>query len=137
MASHAYTHKISGSRHDNLRACSMKGIQYWAHMSTLTTDGNYIKNFFQSFHKQRGEGEGAEEERQQQKWKLQGCLCYTETHKEGQLQSFCVTDKYNKHDHYRGKNCVKKFCKDLKEDTVKIINYEKKEIASLTSKEHE
>ena len=31
----------------------------------------------------------------------------------------------NKLDYYRGKNCMEKFCKDLKEHATKIINYEK------------
>ena len=34
----------------------------------------------------------------------------------------------NKLDYYRGKNCMKKFCLDLREHATKIINYEKKEI---------
>ena len=32
----------------------------------------------------------------------------------------------NKLDYYRGKNCMKIFCLDLKEHATKIINYEKK-----------
>ena len=32
----------------------------------------------------------------------------------------------NKLDYYRGKNCVKNVCLDLREHTKKIINYEKK-----------
>ena len=32
----------------------------------------------------------------------------------------------NKLNHYRGKDCMKKFCKDLREHATKIINYEKK-----------
>ena len=32
----------------------------------------------------------------------------------------------NKLDLYRGKNCMKNFCLDLKEHATKIINYEKK-----------
>ena len=32
----------------------------------------------------------------------------------------------NKLDSYRGKNCLKKFCLDLREDAAKIINYENK-----------
>ena len=31
----------------------------------------------------------------------------------------------NKLDCYRGKDCIKPFCKDLKEHATKIINYEK------------
>ena len=30
-------------------------------------------------------------------------------------------------DYYRGKDCVEKLCKELKERAMKIINYEKKE----------
>ena len=33
----------------------------------------------------------------------------------------------NKLDYYRGDYCMKKFCKDLREHTTKIINYEKKD----------
>ena len=32
----------------------------------------------------------------------------------------------NKHDVYRGKNCMKKFCEFLREHTVKIINFKMK-----------
>ena len=38
--------------------------------------------------------------------------------------SFDVTK--NKLDYYRGHDCIKMFCKDLKEHATKIINYEKK-----------
>ena len=31
-----------------------------------------------------------------------------------------------KHDYYRGEDCMKTFCKDLREHATKIINYEKK-----------
>ena len=41
----------------------------------------------------------------------------------------------NKLDHYRSKNCMKKFCSDLREHATKIINYEKKEMIPLTKKE--
>ena len=43
----------------------------------------------------------------------------------------------NKHSVYRGRVCTKKFCKDLKELTTKIINYEEKEIKPITDKEIE
>ena len=33
----------------------------------------------------------------------------------------------NKSDYYRGRNCMKKCCPDLREHATKIINYEKKE----------
>ena len=41
----------------------------------------------------------------------------------------------NKLDYYRGKNCMKNFCLDLREHPTKIINYEKKEMIPLTKKE--
>ena len=41
----------------------------------------------------------------------------------------------NKLDHYRGKDCMKKFSKDLREHTTKIINYEKKKMIPLTKEE--
>ena len=41
----------------------------------------------------------------------------------------------NKFDCYRGEDCMKKFCKNLKEHATKIINYEKKKIIPLTRKE--
>ena len=44
--------------------------------------------------------------------------------------------KRNKLDCYRGKDCIKRFCNDLKEHVTKIINYEiKKEIVPLTDEE--
>ena len=41
----------------------------------------------------------------------------------------------NKLDYYRGEDCMKKFCKDLREHATKIINYEKKKMIPLTIKE--
>ena len=41
----------------------------------------------------------------------------------------------NKLDYYRGKDCMKKFCLDLREHATKVINYEKKEMIPLTKKE--
>ena len=41
----------------------------------------------------------------------------------------------NKLDYYRGRNCMKNVCLDLKEHATKIINYEKKETIPLTEKE--
>ena len=46
--------------------------------------------------------------------------------------SFDVTK--NKLDCYRGKNCLKNFCLDLREHATKIINYEKKEMIPLIKK---
>ena len=41
----------------------------------------------------------------------------------------------NKLNYYKGKDCMKKFCKDLKEHATRIINCEKKKIISLTKEE--
>ena len=41
----------------------------------------------------------------------------------------------NKLNYYRGDDCMEKFCKDLREHSTKIINYEKKKIIPLTTKE--
>ena len=50
----------------------------------------------------------------------------------------CSFDKSkNKLNYYRGKYCMKKFCKDLREHATKIINYEKKDMIPLTKKEEE
>ena len=52
------------------------------------------------------------------------------------LFTHCSFDKTkNKLDCYRGKDCMKKFCKDLREHATKIINYEKKDMIPLTKKE--
>ena len=39
----------------------------------------------------------------------------------------------NKLDYYRGKNCMKNFCIDLKEHATKIIDYKKKQMIPLTN----
>ena len=52
------------------------------------------------------------------------------------LFTHCLFDKTkNKLDYYRGEDCMKKFCKDLREHATKIINYEKKDMIPLTKKE--
>ena len=33
--------------------------------------------------------------------------------------------KENKHDIYRGKDCMEKYCKSLRENTTEIINFKK------------
>ena len=39
----------------------------------------------------------------------------------------CSFDKIeNKLDYYRGKDCIEKLCKNLKESAMEIINHEKK-----------
>ena len=52
------------------------------------------------------------------------------------LFTHCSFDKTeNKLDYYRGKDCMKIFCKDLRTHATKIINYEKKKMIPLTIKE--
>ena len=41
----------------------------------------------------------------------------------------------NKLDCYRGEDCMEKFCKDLIDHAIKIINYEEKEMIQLPDKE--
>ena len=43
----------------------------------------------------------------------------------------------NERKYYRGEGCMKIFCKDLGEQAMKIINYEKKEIIRSTNEEKE
>ena len=43
--------------------------------------------------------------------------------------------KQDKNSFYRGKDCTKKFSKDLKKHAIKIINFEEKEMKSLTDSE--
>ena len=52
------------------------------------------------------------------------------------LFTHCSFDKTkNKLDYYRGVDCMEKFCKDSRVHATKIINYEKKDMISLTKKE--
>ena len=43
----------------------------------------------------------------------------------------------NKHDVYRGKDCMKKFCESLREQAMKIINFKKKKRKLLTEEQQE
>ena len=43
----------------------------------------------------------------------------------------------NKHDVYRSKDCIKKFCQSLKECATKMINFKKKKMKLLTEEQHE
>ena len=42
----------------------------------------------------------------------------------------------DKIDYYRGKDCIEKLCKKLKDHAMKIINYEEKEMIPLTDEEN-
>ena len=37
---------------------------------------------------------------------------------------------------YKGEDCMERFCKDLRDHAMKIINYEEKEMIPLTDKEN-
>ena len=51
------------------------------------------------------------------------------------LLTHCSFDKTkNKLDYYRGEDCMKIFCLNLREHATKIINYEKKKMIPLTKK---
>ena len=50
------------------------------------------------------------------------------------LFTHCSFDESkNKLNYYRGDDCMKKFCKDLREHATKTINYEKKKMIPLTT----
>ena len=54
------------------------------------------------------------------------------------LITCCSFDKSeNERKYYRGKDCMKMFCNDLKEQVNKIINYEMKAMIPLTNEEKE
>ena len=54
------------------------------------------------------------------------------------LVTYCSFDQSkNEIKYYRGEDCMKMFCKDLKDRPRKIIDYEKKEMIPLTDKEKE
>ena len=52
------------------------------------------------------------------------------------LSLICSFDETkNRHKFYRRKDCIKRFCNDLKEITTEIINYKEKEMTLLKDKE--
>ena len=42
----------------------------------------------------------------------------------------------NRHDVYRGKDCMKKFCKSLREHALEIINFKTKKTKLLAKEQH-
>ena len=42
----------------------------------------------------------------------------------------------NKYNFYRGRDCIKRFCSDLKELGTKIVNYKQKEMILLTDNQN-
>ena len=54
------------------------------------------------------------------------------------LFTYCSFDvTRNKHDYYRGKDCMKNLCKYLREHATKIIDCEKKQKIPLTNEENQ
>ena len=54
------------------------------------------------------------------------------------LLTLCSFDKSeNKQTYYRGRDCMKRFCDDLKEHVTRIVNYEMKPMDILTEEEKE
>ena len=49
------------------------------------------------------------------------------------ISSFKASE--NKHDLYRGKDYMKKFCESLRELTMQLINFEKKTMKLITNKQ--
>ena len=49
--------------------------------------------------------------------------------------SCSFNEENNKSDYYRGKDCLKRFCQDLKKHARSIIDFEKKDMIELTSEE--
>ena len=43
----------------------------------------------------------------------------------------------NKHDVYRSKDCVKKFCESLREHAMNVMNFKKKKVKLLTKEQKE
>ena len=53
------------------------------------------------------------------------------------LSLICSFDsKENRYNRYRGRDCIKRFCSDLKELGTKIINHEQKDMLPLTDNEN-
>ena len=52
------------------------------------------------------------------------------------IYTSCSFDKYNnKLSYYRGEDCMRRFCKDLKDHAIKIIDFKKKDMIPLTKEE--
>ena len=54
------------------------------------------------------------------------------------IYTSCSFDKsHNKLSHYRGEDCMRRFCKDLRDHATKIIDFKKKFITPLTKDEED
>ena len=67
------------------------------------------------------------------KYTHSGCSLFTNC----SFDSTELHSEKSKLDCYRGKDCMKKFCKDLRKHTIRIVNYEKKEMIPLTDEENQ
>ena len=61
---------------------------------------------------------------------------YTEKELSIRLTSFSFDPTKRKLDCYRGKDCIKIFCKNVEVHTTNIINFEEKEMIPVTDKEN-
>ena len=61
--------------------------------------------------------------------------CQTQTFKIRMVFNILFDDMKNRPYFCRGKDCIKKFCKDLKKLGMKIINFEEKKVIPLTNKQ--
>ena len=48
--------------------------------------------------------------------------------------NFSFDETKNKLDCYKGEDCMERFCKDIKDHAMKIINYQEEEMIPLTDK---
>ena len=53
------------------------------------------------------------------------------------VTSFSFDQSKNEWKCYRGNDCMKKYCKGLKDQAMKIVNYEKNEMIPLTDKKRD
>ena len=52
------------------------------------------------------------------------------------LKECSFNEKENKLDYYRGKDCIEKLCKKIKERVMEIINYKERDMKPLTQEEN-
>ena len=74
--------------------------------------------------------------------KIDTCQSYPESSSTTKINKYIASDyssfmhcsfdaRKNKHTYYRGNNCMKNLCKDLKKHRKETINYEKEEIINI------
>ena len=67
------------------------------------------------------------------KYTHSGCSLFTNC----SFDSTQLHSEKSKLDCYRGKDCMERFCKDLRQHTIRIVNYEKKEMIPLADEENQ